>query len=341
MEELIVYHFNEIQLTEINENEYYNFQDKSVFTTIPWIHYLVEDTANAQVIILRITRENQYVGYFTGMLVKKIGIKIVGSPFRGWSTCFMGLDLICDSERINVLTELKDFLFKTYKCKYIQIIDRQLEVVDKSISGAIVSKVDTLELNINRSDEELFKVFKTDCRNFIRQFERRGANIEIAKPDADFAAEFYQQLVDVFKKQNMVPTYSEEKVKRLVCNLGEKEEVLCLRVVDPDGNSIATSIFPGYGEKCFFWGGASYRATQFYRPNEYMIWTAIKYWRDRGAKIMDMMGVRDYKKKFGPDLVSYNQLEFARPTLLIKIKNIAEKVYFMWLHMKEMLNKRN
>lgn len=37
--------------------------------------------------------ERVAVGYFTGMIVRKIGLRILGSPFPGWSTDYMGLSL--------------------------------------------------------------------------------------------------------------------------------------------------------------------------------------------------------------------------------------------------------
>lgn len=328
-----MYDFSAIPLDQIDEEEFNAASDKSVFTTVPWLRYVLEDNPGGTPIVLRITKGQDYVGYFTGVLVTKLGIRIVGSPFRGWSTCFMGFDLVSAEDRIALLSELESFLFSQYKCRYFEFIDRNIpfELVQPSPSAR---RVETLELRVDRTDEELFKVFKTDCRNFIRQFERRGARIEIARPDDQFADEFYEQLIDVFAKQDMRPTYSPQKVKRLLRHLGPDDMVLCLRVRDPEGRSIATSIFPGFREKFFFWGDASYQASQSYRPNEYMIWTAIRYWRGRGLKVFDMMGVRDYKRKFGSQVMGYAAIEVARPSCLIAAKNMAEKLYFRTLRKK-------
>lgn len=329
--------FTRVDYTKIDIDEYYSTHDKSVFTTIPWMNYLLEDNPGSVPVVIRITQNERFAGYFTGLLVKKLGVKILGSPFRGWSTCFMGVETIDELEQdaiVGLYKELQKFLMKEYKCQYMSISDRKLSV-DLAEKHFRTISTDTLELHINRTDDELFKVFKTDCRNFIRQFERRGAILEIAEPNDLFAEEYYKQLIDVFDKQGLVPTYSVEKVKCLLHHLGSANMVLCLRVKDPDGNSIASSIYPGYGNKFFFWGGASDRSGQHYRPNEYMIWTAIKYWRDRGAVCFDMVGVRDYKKKFGPDEVHYATIEFARPAFLIKGKDFAERMYFKsleWRH---------
>lgn len=330
-----MYTFEKIDYDKINIQEFYSFQNKSIFTTIPWMNFILEDNPGAQPIIVRISEDNKLLGYFSGMKIKKMGVSILGSPFRGWSTCFMGLDVAPDMSEdkiIELYKALSPYLLKEYKCQYMSISERNLSV-EKAREYFHTTALNTLELNIDRTDEELFKVFKTDCRNFIRQFERRGATIEIAEPNDEFADEFYEQLIDVFDKQNMIPTYSVEKVRRLIRNLAGDNMVLCLRVRDPEGKSIATSIYPGYNNKFFFWGGASYRSGQHYRPNEYMIWTAIKYWRDKGAIWFDMVGVRDYKRKFGSKEINYAGIEVAMPGL-IWAKNMAEKIYFCSLKLK-------
>ena len=246
----------------------------------------------------------------------------------------MGFDVIEGIDRLDLIPSIEEYLFRKKKAHFIQITDRLIKVDDAIKRGYHATISDTLEMPINLTDEELFKMFKTDCRNFIRQFERRGASIEIAKPDEQFAEEFYEQLKDVFAKQGMVPTFGLNKVKCLLSHLEDRETVLCLRVRDPEGVSIATSIFLGYNKKMFFWGGASYRSGQHYRPNEYMIWTAIKFWREKGFDTFDMIGVRDYKRKFGSHEVQYANIQIAKYPILLTLKNMAQKIYFAGLHIK-------
>ena len=318
-----MYEFTKIQMSQLDENEYYDFENKTVFTTLPWLQYLLEDNKGSQLILIRITKNDKdFVGYFTGILIRKFGIRIIGSPFRGWSTCYMGFDLKCADEKLAVLRELKDYLFREYRCLYMEITDRDIKM-EEAQKEYRVKIADTLELRIDRTDEELFSVFKTDCRNFIRQFERRGAVLEIAEPVDEFAEEYYSELIDVFAKQNLVPTYSLDKVKSLLKSLRDSGEVLCLRVRDPEGKIIASSIYP-------FWGGASLRPYQKYRPNEYMIWKAIQYWRERGVEVFDMVGVRDYKKKFGSHYEEYPCIIITRYKGLILLRDMAEKFYFAW-----------
>lgn len=328
-----MYSFKIIPADKINEIEYYSFCKKSVFTTIPWINFIAEDNG-ASPIILRITENERFIGYFTGLLTTKYGIKILGSPFRGWSTSFMGFDLFDYDRIVKILPELVKFIFENIKCHYIECVDRNLPIDKRNQIPFETRVVETLELEIEKSDEELLSSFKGDCRTFLKQFEKRGATIEIAEPNEIFAEEYYEQLKDVFAKQGLVPTWGFDKVKKLMNRMGETDMLLCLRVREPNGKSIATSIFVGDRTKFFFLGGASYKAFQMYRPNEYMIWYAIKYWRERGVKTFDMVGVRDYKLKFGSVRKEYLRVIVSKYAILVYLRDLAEKIFFQILKIK-------
>ena len=324
------YFFEKVNFSTLGE-EFNAFPQKSVLTTREWIEFISEDS-KAVPYILRISKDGKNIGYFSALRCKKFGIPIIASPFPGWSTQYMGFDLFDASLGNEILPELVKYIFKTEACYYLQINDRMLDAsVVKELAkqnGWQFSQGETLELGIDGDDAFLYKNMKTDCRNFVRQFERRGATIEQAEPNDEFAVDYFEQLKDVFAKQGLVPTYTVDKVKRLLRHLGPSGNILCLRVRDPEGKSIATSIFPAYNKRMFFWGGASYREYQHYRPNEYMIYTAMRYWRDRGCTEFDMVGNRAYKKKFGSWESSYPCIIVTKYRVLLILKNIAAKLYY-------------
>lgn len=330
-----MYNFELIEYEKLQLNEFNSYIKKPLFTTKQWLDFIIEDS-KAEPAIFRITRGNEFLGYVPVLFVKKLGVKIAGSPFRGWSTCWMGVEVSNSNEKIGIIKELSEVLFKKYKCIYFEIVDRYIEEKELETSGLSYYMNETLELDIQKTDDELWKVFKTDCRNYIRQFERRGAILQEVKPSDEFAEEYYSELKDVFAKQGMKPTYSCEKVKCLFRHIN-KEEILCLRVISPEGEPVATSIFLADKYKAYFWGGASYREHQHYRPNEFMIWYAIKYWRERKIEIFDMVGNRKYKQKFGPVVKTYASIQIAKYRWLIQARNMAERLYF--LRLKKRSNK--
>ena len=336
-----MYSFEELKLESIDNAEFNDSPDKTVFTTKEWIRFIAEDQ-NATPVILGICKNNALIGFFAGAVISKYGIKIFGSPFRGWSTCFMGLDLKAgfEDERVEIYKELKNFLIKKYRCHYIEITERNITFEQAKRITKHTKAAKTLELDINKPADIIFKQLKVDCRNFIRQFERRGARLEIAEPTDEFAEEYYNQLIDVFAKQGLVPTYSLQKVKTLIHNLKDSGHILCLRIIDPNEKCIASSIFFGMGKKFFFWGGASYRQDQMYRPNEYMIWYAINYWKEKGCTIFDMVGIREYKRKFGPVEIDYPRIILTKYEFLISLRDMAEKCYYQMIKLKGIFVKK-
>lgn len=80
-------------------------------------------------------------------------------------------------------------------------------------------------------------------------------------------------------------------------------------------------------EKCF-WGGASLREYQHYMPNEYMIYTAIRYWKERGCMEFDMVGNRSYKKKFGSLVTNYPCIMVPKYRILLRLKDLAAYLYY-------------
>ena len=88
-----MYSVEEISKENLDIEEYYNFKNKKLFTTLDWLEFVQEDS-NAIPFFLRITEDERFIGYFTGMTVRKFGIKIADSPFSGWSTCYMGFDAV-------------------------------------------------------------------------------------------------------------------------------------------------------------------------------------------------------------------------------------------------------
>lgn len=325
------YSFRQVSLEKIDKQVFNDFPRKSVNTTKEWIEFIQEDS-KADPYILEISENGKLVGFFSSLIVKKFGVKIVGSPFPGWSTVYMGLDVYNEALKSEILKDLVPFIMKDTGCLYLQITDRdisaeELESIKKQF-GATIEYAETLELGIEGDDALQYKKMKSDCRNFIKQFERRGATIEEAEPNDAFAEEYYEQLLDVFAKQDLVPTYTVGKVKCLLKHLSQADSVYCLRVKDPEGKSIATSIFPGFNKKMFFWGGASLRSYQHFRPNEYMIFTAMHHWSKKGCLEFDMVGNRPYKKKFGSCEVKYPILVVPKYKLLVQLKNLAGTLYY-------------
>jgi CelD/BcsL family acetyltransferase involved in cellulose biosynthesis len=161
------------------------------------------------------------------------------------------------------------------------------------------------------------------CRRAIR----RGAKVGVAVDEVSGIAcadEYYEQLVEVFARQSLVPTYGVE-LHALISCLEPTGRLLLLRARAPDGPAIASAIFPAYNGTAYFWGGASTREHQIHRPNEAIFWHAIRYWRDRGVTTLDLGGGGEYKRKYGPSELRLPLFRASRFRALPVLREIARR----------------
>ena len=163
-------------------------------------------------------------------------------------------------------------------------------------------------------------------RQRIFRLKDRIDPIEEADPaDPTFADEFYNQLRDVFAKQNLVPTYSIDRVRALIRNLAPAGRILLLRARDPEGRCIATAVLPWYHRTMYFWGGASQREHQHLRPNEALIWHAMRWARARGVTEFDFVGGNSYKAKYGTTEVPVPWARRSRSPLVASLRDAAQQ----------------
>lgn len=316
-----------IECIDRNETEELLSQSEFIYTTSFWLDYLSQELPGEPIVLKIICQHKTIV--FVGFIFKKYCFKICGSPFEGWSTPYMGFVGIEDLNEIEKYETIKStvkFLYKQKKCSYIQICDWNIGIDFVKKFRLRYDIHSTYLVDISKSDEELFASFKTDVRTNCRNFLKRGAYLKVVEPSIEFSHDHYDQLVDVFDKQNLKSFYSKEKIERIMIHFQKHPDyIFCENVFEPENNgSIATGIFFGYKKRCYFFGAASYRNFQLLRPNEYVIWNAIKYWKTRGCTTFDMLGIRKYKEKFSPVIAERPIMYFSKIPFLHFVKKIAK-----------------
>ena len=274
------------------------FRDRIVFQMAPWISFLA-DTQKGEPVFAVLRHGDQIIGCFTGLVIRKFGLKILGSPFRGWSTPLMGFNLLPSTKPRLAVKALFEFAFDDLKCDHLELVDPHVKPEDIEGLGATYEKNPTVIVDITRSDEELLASFDKHGRRAMRKAEKIGAVSIEESNGLDFANDYFAQLKDVFGKQKLSVPWGIERVRALIQHMGSTGMLLLLRARDPQGKCIATGIFPALNETMHLWGNASFTADQNLYPNELLHWHAMKFWRDRGIKKYDMTGNSRFKLKFG------------------------------------------
>ena len=273
------------------------FADRTVFQTREWLHFLRE-TQRAKIVLCELEESGETAGYFTGLVFSRFGLKVLGSSFPGWTTPYMGFNLVPGASRKAALAAIERTAWDSWKCLHMEVSDPFFSVDDGREIGFTSEAFETYRTDLTETEDSMFSKMSSACRRCVRKAEKSGVTIEEAH-DLDFADEYYEQLKDVFAKQGLVPTYGVERVRSLVRNLEPTGRILLVRAKDSEGKCIATGIFPGFNKLAEFWGNASWRSSQILRPNEAIHWYAMRYWKRRGAEIYDWGGERPYKEKYG------------------------------------------
>ncbi|MCY1142394.1 GNAT family N-acetyltransferase [Actinoplanes sp. Pm04-4] len=302
------------------------YDDRLIFHTEPWLRFVAE-AQRAEPVLARVTDGERTVGHFTGLLTKRFGLRILGSPMAGWTTSYVGFTLDPAVPRRAALEALMPFAFKDLGCAHLEIRDRGLTPADLGGLGLRWSDAPTAVIDLTPAEDALFNGMASACRRNIRKATKTGVTIEEVVADPTFAADFYDQLRDVFAKQNLVPTYSIERVRTLIRHLEPAGHLLLLRARDPEGRCIATAVLPWYHRTMYFWGGASYREHQHHRPNELLIWYALRWAKSHGVTEFDFVGGNAYKSKYGTTEVPVPWARRSRSPLVATLRDAAKQTY--------------
>lgn len=311
-----------LDLAEVPWDLIDRFCDRNVYQTREWINFVTE-TQGARPVVAELRAGTQVTGYFTGLLVKRFGIRILGSPFPGWTTPYMGFNLVDGASRREALGAVERLAFGELKCLHMEVSDRHFALEWGKGLGFLPKTYSSYETDLRRSEEQIFAGMDSACRRCIRKAEKNGVIVQEAH-DLEFADDYYDQLKHVFSNRRLIPPYTVERVRALIKHMLPTGRLLLLRALAPDGRCIATGIYPGFNKMAELWGNASYRSTQILRPNQALHWHAICYWKARGVEFLDWGGKGSYKEKYGPYAIAVPRFCKSRPRIFALMRDRAK-----------------
>ena len=300
----------------------------TVFTTCMWLRFLERDQ-HIEPVVLALLRDGQTDAVFTGGVIQKAGIRILGSPFEGWLTPDMGFIRLGDMDVNEALRAVKRYAFRELRCWFVQICDKSIRPQD--LEADIRYTVSSmLFLDITQEAEQILSGFTKNGRRDVRASGRKGLQVEQVPFDRGFAERYYAQLEDVFDKQGSKPFYSLEKMYHLVdASQAFPERVLALEARTPDGDCAATVFSFGYRNWGYYMGAASFREFQKYLPNEALFWAFVRHWNERHIPCLDLVGYREYKMKYAPELIDVPMVYFERVPGLLYMKEKARSTVML------------
>ena len=99
--------------------------DRVLFQTQPWLEFIAR-TQDAEPVVAAVYRGDECVGSFSGAIIRRFGVRILGSPFPGWTTAWMGFALDDGVDRWDAAAALESFAFRDLGCWHLEVRDRLL-----------------------------------------------------------------------------------------------------------------------------------------------------------------------------------------------------------------------
>ncbi|KGN98574.1 hypothetical protein HR11_08560 [Porphyromonas macacae] len=303
--------------------------DHTVFKSKNWSLFLKE-YYHILPFVISISENENIIGYFYGQKMKKMGIKIVASPFEGWSTAYQGLSMLAPisiHKRIDIYEALIKWLFDEKLCHLFQVSDFQLEVAECLHRNLNIELLKGYVLDLTLSEEELYSNMSSRAKDPIKKSIKRGVVVKQMTDVNVYAHYYYMQLCDVFKNQGLTPTHSEQQIISMLTNTSP-DSMLCLYSESADGEIISTGFYAYDGIYAFYSGAASYKKGQNLCPNEILMWEAIKILKQKGVKYLEFGGGRRYKEKYGPKSFVKPKIIAAKYKWLLGAKQNAKDIYY-------------
>jgi CelD/BcsL family acetyltransferase involved in cellulose biosynthesis len=276
------------------------FANHRVCHTRAWIDSL-EACGFGTPLYLVFEKDGDLVGCLPG-LVKRVGpFRLFGSPLPGWQTISMGPAF--DPGRLStaeLFGALIPHLEKRHGIHHVEVLGRDLDPEAMRALGFGGRPFPTQRVPLYPGDEaKTLKGLKDSARRNIRRAAKLGLIARFEEDEA-FVDEHYEQLREVFIRGGNVIPFSRRRVLECFRHLQAAGRLAAISVYLPDnGRNIATGMFTIEGRELILWMWAHRTEARWHRPTEFMTWTVIQRALAAGCESFDLMGVGDFKSKFG------------------------------------------
>src|SRR5580692_10492174 len=138
------------------------FEDRTVFQTREWIQF-IKDAKNATPVIAELREGREVAGYFTGLTFTRLGVKILGSSFPGWTTPYIGFNLVPGASRAAALAAVEDVAWNILKCLHMEVSDPNFTIEDGKSPGFTCESFSSYRSDLRMSENELFGRMNSAC----------------------------------------------------------------------------------------------------------------------------------------------------------------------------------
>ena len=276
------------------------FDNHHIVHTRAWIEWL-KACGHGSPLYLVLEDDGGIVGCLPGLLRSLGPLRIFGSPLPGWQTPSMGPAF--DRKRLTtqeLVTAAVAHLEQRRGVHHIEMLSSEFDHAAMNALGFRGEPVPTYRAALFPGEEaRVFAQFKDSARRNVRRAEKLGLIARFEEDEA-FVHEHYDQLQEVFVRGGNSVPFGEHCALELFRHMKAAGRLIAISVYLPDGRTcLASGMFMVAGKELLLWSWTHRTKHRWYRPTELMTWLVIQRALAAGCETFDLMGLGDFKAKFG------------------------------------------
>jgi Acetyltransferase (GNAT) domain len=276
------------------------FPNHRVVHTVAWLRSL-EASGFGRAHFLVLEKDGEMVGCLPGMLGEVGPLRLFGSPPPASQTVSMGP--VFDDQRVTtaeVIEAVIAYLERRLGVHHIEIMSPELDPAAMLSLRFRGEPWPTYRAPLFPGDEaRTLKGLKDSARRNITRGKKLGLEVRFEQ-DERFVDEHYSQLKEVYVRGGHVINFGRQRVLECFRRMRDAGRLAAVSVYLPDGHtSIASGIFTIDGRELLLWSWAHRGEHRWYRATELMTWTVMQRALASGCESFDLMGLGDFKMKFG------------------------------------------
>jgi CelD/BcsL family acetyltransferase involved in cellulose biosynthesis len=279
------------------------FANHRIVHTLAWIRSL-EGSGFGRPQFLVLEKGGDIVGCLPGLLSEVGPFRLFGSPPPGSQTASMGPAF--DERRVTtpeLMEALIPFLERRLGIHHMEIMSPDLDPASMLGLGFRGEPWPTYRVPLFPGDEaRTMKGLKDSARRNISRGIKQGLEVRF-ESDESFVPEHYKQVKEVYVRGGYAVNFGPQRVMECFRRLRDAGNLLAVSVYLPDHRTnIASGMFSVEGRELLLWTWAHRTQYRWHRPTELMTWRVMQRAMSAGCETFDLMGLGDFKAKFGAEL---------------------------------------
>jgi hypothetical protein len=278
------------------------FANHRVVHTMAWVRSL-EASGFGRAHFLVLEKNGDIVGCLPGLLTSVGPFRLFGSPPPASQSVSMGPAF--DESRVStaeLMEALVPFLDRTLGVHHMEIMSPDLDPGTMLGLGFRGEPWPTYRVPLFPGNERrTLKGLKESARRNVTRGIKQGLEVRF-ESEENFVDEHFEQIKEVYVRGGHVVNFGRTRVLECFRAMRDAGNLLAVSVYLPNRVNIATGMFTIEGRELLLWTWAHRLKYRWHRPTELMTWTVMQRALENGCDTFDLMGLGDFKSKFGAEL---------------------------------------